>query len=80
MLYCAGNLTRTQATGAGVNTLRRSVHNCLDTLNVGFPSPVGTSVRVRNANAEGNVLTAEIALCHLTAPPLSAANGLTALF
>ena len=43
-LHSAGNLTRTQATGAGINTLRASIHNCPYTLNVGFPSSVGTSV------------------------------------
>ena len=36
----AGNLTRTQATGAGIDTLRRTVHHCLDTADVGLPGTI----------------------------------------
>ena len=68
-LHSAGNLTRTQATGAGINTLRASIHNCPYTLNVGFPSSVGTSVGVGNLDAEGYVLSANFTFSHLSAPP-----------
>ena len=62
---CTGDLSRTQATGAGVNTLRGTVHHRLDTADVGLPGTVGTSVGVRNLNAEGNTLSAEITLSHM---------------
>ena len=39
-----GNLPGTQATGAGVDPFRGTVHNSLDTFDVGLPSAVGTSV------------------------------------
>ena len=79
-LNSAFNLVGTEASGTSVHMARSTIDNGLNPLYIGLPGPVGTSMRVRNTNAEGNVLTAEIALCHLTAPPLSAANGLTVLF
>ena len=80
MLYCAGNLTRTQATGAGVNTLRGTVYDRLDTLDVRLPGTVGTTMGVRHANAESKIFSAKIAFCHLTAPPFVYRYRITVLF
>ena len=43
---------------------RRTVNNCLYTLDIGLPHPVGASVRVRNLDAERNTFAANIALSH----------------
>ena len=63
-LHSAGNLTRTQATGAGVNTLRGTVYDRLDTLDVGLPCTVGSSVGVADLDTKGNALITKFALCH----------------
>ena len=65
----AVNLAGTQATSAGINTLRGTIYHCLNTLNIGFPSPVRTSVRVRNFDTKRDILTTYITLCHESAPP-----------
>ena len=52
----AGNFTRAQAAGAGVDILRGTVHDCLHTLDVGVPGTVAPTMRVRNLNAERNAL------------------------
>ena len=59
-LYFAG----TQAAGAGVHALGSAVDNSLNALDVGLPSPVGTTMGVGNLNAKGHVLAAEITFCH----------------
>ena len=64
MLYSPRDLAGTQATGAGVDPARSTVHDCLNTLYIGLPSTVGSSVGVRNLNTEGNTLAANIAFCH----------------
>ena len=61
----AGNFARTQATGAGVNTLGRTVYNGLNAFYVGFPHPVGVSLGVGHIVAENELLAADIALCHV---------------
>ncbi len=43
---------------------RAAVNNRLHTLHIGLPSTVGTPVRVRDLNAKGNALIAELAFCH----------------
>lgn len=65
----AGNLTRTQATGAGVNLLGRTVDDSLHAFDVGTPRTIGASVRVRHFDTERNSFTAEITFCHFSAPP-----------
>jgi hypothetical protein len=65
----AGNLTGTQATGASVNTLWGTVHNCSHTLHVWLPGSVRTSMRVRNLNTESNIFSTNFTLCHVSAPP-----------
>ena len=68
-LHRAGDLSGTQAAGAGVHTLGGTVNDRLDTADVGLPGTVGPSVRVRHADAESNTLAAVLALCHCSAPP-----------
>lgn len=60
----SGNLAGTQAAGAGMNTAGFAVDNRLYLHNVGLPSSVGTSVRMRYLDSESYVLTAEITFCH----------------
>ena len=61
----AGNLTRTQATGAGVNLFGRAVYNSLNAFDVGFPSAVRATMRVGNLNTESNTFAAEITFSHV---------------
>ena len=58
------NLVRTEASGTSVHMARSTVHNGLDTLYVGLPSTVGTSVGVGYLNTEGNALATIITLRH----------------
>ena len=64
-LHCAGHFPGAQATGAGVDSFRRTVHHCFDALDVGFPGTIGTPVRVGDLNAEGHALSADITFGHL---------------
>ena len=43
---------------------RSTVNDSLDTLHVGLPSTVGTTVGVGDLDTEGNALTAIITLSH----------------
>jgi len=64
LLDCALNLVRAEASCADVNMARSTVNDRLDTLDVGLPCTVGSSVRMGDLNAERNALAADIALCH----------------
>lgn len=59
----------THAAGAGVNPAGSTIHHCLNTSDIGLPSPVRATVRMGNLDAECNVLTTNFAFCHLSAPP-----------
>ena len=61
----AGHLARTQAACANIDSAGSSVYDRLDLLNIRLPSPVRTSVRVRDLDAELNILAAEFAFSHL---------------
>ena len=63
-LHSAGDLAAAEATGADVNVLRSTVHDGLDALHIGLPRAVGSSVRMAHLDAEGDVLFAELTLCH----------------
>ena len=43
---------------------RSTVNDRFDTLDVGLPCTVGSSVRMGDLNTERNALAADIALCH----------------
>ncbi len=64
-LDSASHFAGTQATGAGVHALGSAVDDSLNTLDVGLPSPVGTTMGVGNLDAKGHVLAAEITFCHI---------------
>lgn len=64
-LDSSSHFAGTQATGAGVHALGSAVDDSLHTLDVGLPSPVGTTMGVGNLNAKGHVLAAEITFCHI---------------
>lgn len=64
-LQSAVNLTRAQATGAGVDILGGTVYNSLNALNIGLPSTVRTTMRMRNLDAKGYAFATTITLCHL---------------
>lgn len=74
-LHRTGDLSGTQATGAGVHSLGRAVDDRLHTTDIGLPGTVRPSVRVRHANAEGHALAAKIAFCHGSAPPSFGPNS-----
>jgi len=64
-----GNLAGAEAPSTYVDMAGSTVHESFYTTDIGFPSSVGTSMRVRNLNTKGNALAANIALCHFPAPP-----------
>ena len=70
LLYRTGYLAGTQATGAGINSLGTAFDDCFHAFDIGLPRPVGTTVGVGNLNSERYILTADVALCHVSAPPL----------
>lgn len=47
-----------------------TVDDRLYALYIGLPSSVGTSVRMGNLDSEGNTFSADVAFCHVSAPPL----------
>ena len=63
-LHSAGDLTRTEASGAHINVLGRAVDNRLDALHIGLPRTVGAAVRVGHPDAEHNALIAKFTFGH----------------
>ena len=70
-LHSAGDLTRTEASGAHVDVLGRTVDDRLDTLYVGLPGPIGAAVGVGDLNPEHNALIAKFTFGHSLIPPRS---------
>ena len=68
-LHRAGDLSGTQAAGAGVHTLGRTVNDRLHAADVGLPATVGPSVGVGHTDTKGNSLATIFTLCHCSAPP-----------
>ena len=64
------NLVGTETSCTDVYMARSTIDNRLHALDIGLPHSVGTSVGVGNLNTKGNALAANIALCHLAAPPI----------
>ena len=60
----SGNFAGTQTPGTNIYMAGRAVNNCLNALHIGLPGTIGTPVRVRDLNAEGYALVAELALSH----------------
>ena len=61
---CAAYLTGTKATRANVYSLGSAVYNSLNSTNVGLPSSVCSTVRVRYGVTERYTLAAHTANCH----------------
>ena len=57
-------LTGTETSGANVNTLRRAVYDCFDTLNIGRERLVAETVGMGNLNTKGNAFTAYFTFGH----------------
>ena len=68
-LYSPGDLAGTEATGAHINMLRRTVNNRLYTFYIGLPGMVGAAVGVGDLNAEHNALITEFTFSHSLVPP-----------
>ena len=60
----SGDFAGTQAPGTNIYMARRTIDDCLDTLYIGLPGTIGTSVGVRHLDAEGDTLIAKLALSH----------------
>ena len=56
----AGNFTRTQAAGAGVDITGRTVNHSFHSFYVGLPSSVCTSVRVGHLDTKGHAFPTAI--------------------
>ena len=64
------DLIGTEASGTCVNMAGSSIHDSLDTLNIGLPCKVSPSVGVGDLDTKGYALTTKIALSHFIAPPI----------
>ena len=64
------DLIGTEASGTCVNMAGSSIHDSLDTLNIGLPCTVSPSVGVGDLDTKGYALTTKIALSHFIAPPI----------
>ena len=60
----AGNFTGTQTPGTNVHMARRTIDHSLHALDIGLPGTIGTPMRVRDLDAEGNTLVAELTFSH----------------
>ena len=58
------NLVGTEASGTSVHMARSSIDNSLDTLHIGLPCTVGTSVGVGDLDTESHALATKITLRH----------------
>ena len=68
-LHSAGDLTRTEASGAHIDVLGRTIDNRLDALHVGLPGTIGAAVRVGDLDTEHNALVAEFTFSNSLKPP-----------
>ena len=64
-LHSAGDLTRTEASGADVHVSGSPIHNRLHALHVGLPGAVGAAVGVGDLDTEGDALVAEFTFGHV---------------
>ena len=63
-LDSAGNFAGTQTPGTNVHMAGGITNDCLNTLDVGLPHTIGTSVRVGNSDTKGHALVAKLTLSH----------------
>ena len=64
LVSCSLNFVGAEASGTSVHMTGSSVNDSLNALDVGLPCTIGTSVGVRDLNAEGHALTTKITLSH----------------
>ena len=69
----AGNFTRAQAAGAGVDILRGTVHDRLHALDIGVPGTVAPTMRVRNLDTERDTLATARTFGHIACTSFSIA-------
>ncbi len=60
----SGDFTGTHTPGTNIHMAGGTIDDRLHTLHIGLPGTIGTPMRVRDLNAEGHALVAELALCH----------------
>lgn len=60
----SGDFAGAQTPGTNIYMARRTIDDCLDTLYIGLPGTIGTSVGVRHLNTKGDTLIAKLALSH----------------
>ena len=60
----SGYFTGTQAPGTNIYMAGRAIDDRLNTLDIGLPGTIGTTMRVGNLDTKGNALIAELALSH----------------
>ena len=60
----AGNFTRAQAAGAGVDILRGTIHNSFHALDVGVPGTIAPTMGVGNLDAESDTLATTCTFGH----------------
>ena len=68
-LNSPGHFTGAEATGAHIDVLGSTIHDCLDALYIGLPRAVGAAVRVGDLDAEHNALIAKFTFGHSLEPP-----------
>ena len=58
------DLAGTHTPGTNIHMAGAAVDDCLHTLHIGLPSAIRAPMGVRDLNAEGNALVAELAFSH----------------
>lgn len=64
LLNRSGDLTGAHTPGTNIHMAGAAIDDRLDPLHIGLPSTVGAPVRVRDLDAKGNALIAELAFSH----------------
>ena len=64
-LHCTVDLTAAEAPGTDVNMAWGAVYYRLNSLHIGSPCTVGTSMGVADLNTKGNALVTKFTLGHL---------------
>lgn len=60
----ASDFAGAEASGADVNMSRSTINDSLNTLDVGLPGAIGTTMRMGDLDTKGHALSAKTALCH----------------
>ena len=60
----SGDLTGTHTPGTNIHMAGGTIDDCLNTLHIGLPGTIGTSVGMGNLDAKSHALIAKLALSH----------------